>query len=76
MYVTHLDNTSGGTKDWAYTELDIKISFTIEFRDQGRFGFVLPPAFIIPNSEETLAGIQALLHKCEELGYLKLKYEL
>lgn len=76
MYFNLLDNTSGGTKDWAYTELDIKISFTIEFRDQGRFGFVLPPAFIIPNSVETLAGIQALLAKCEDLGYLKLKYEL
>lgn len=70
------DATSGGTKDWAYNELDIKISYTIEFRDQGRYGFVLPPAFIIPNCEETLAGIQALLVETENLGYMKLKYEL
>ncbi|KAH8328207.1 hypothetical protein KR067_006038 [Drosophila pandora] len=64
---------SGATIDWAYNEQDIDITYTIEFRDTGRYGFILPPTHIIPNAEEALIGIAALLDKCEELGYLKLK---
>ncbi|XP_016927025.3 zinc carboxypeptidase [Drosophila suzukii] len=64
---------SGATIDWAYNEQGVEISYTIEFRDTGRYGFILPPVHIIPNAEEALVGIVALLDKCEELGYLKLK---
>ncbi|XP_017060386.1 zinc carboxypeptidase-like [Drosophila ficusphila] len=63
---------TGATNDWAY-EQGIEMSFTIEFRDTGRYGFILPPVQIIPNAEEALVGIAALLDKCEELGYLELK---
>ncbi|XP_034471538.1 zinc carboxypeptidase-like [Drosophila innubila] len=66
-----LYRASGGANDWAYQE-GIKISFTVEFRDEGRFGFLLPPAFIIPNAEEALSGIIALLDECKKLGYLHL----
>ncbi|XP_037711444.1 zinc carboxypeptidase [Drosophila subpulchrella] len=64
---------SGSTIDWAYNEQGVEISYTIEFRDTGRYGFILPPVHIIPNAEEALVGIVALLDKCEELGYLELK---
>lgn len=67
-----LYTASGATNDWAYSE-GIKISYTVEFRDRGEFAFVLPPAFIIPNAEEVLVGIIALLDECKKLGYLKLK---
>ncbi|KAL7740261.1 hypothetical protein ACLKA6_014523 [Drosophila palustris] len=67
-----LYTASGSANDWAYQE-GIPISYTVEFRDTGRFGFVLPPAFIIPNAEETLIGIRALLDECKKLGYLDLK---
>ncbi|XP_068143640.1 zinc carboxypeptidase [Drosophila tropicalis] len=67
---------SGGTNDWAYNEQNISISYTIEFRDQGKYGFILPPAYIVPNAEEALIGISALLDKCQELNYLELKYTL
>ncbi|XP_017115493.1 zinc carboxypeptidase-like [Drosophila elegans] len=63
---------TGATNDWAY-EQGVEIAYTIEFRDTGRYGFILPPVQIIPNAEEALIGITALLDKCEELGYLKPK---
>ncbi|EDW04275.1 zinc carboxypeptidase [Drosophila grimshawi] len=65
---------SGATNDWAFSQ-DIKISYTIEFRDTGNFGFVLPPAYILPNAEEALVGIIALLAEAKKLGYLQLKYD-
>lgn len=71
-----IDLATGATIDWAYNEQDIKITYTIEFRDQGRYGFVLPPAFIIPNAEEALIGIVALLAEAKELGYLEIKSSL
>ncbi|KAH8377485.1 hypothetical protein KR093_005698 [Drosophila rubida] len=67
-----LYTASGATNDYAYQQ-GIKIAYTVEMRDRGTFGFVLPPAFIIPNAEETLIGIIALLAECKKLGYLALK---
>ncbi|EDW52014.1 zinc carboxypeptidase [Drosophila sechellia] len=67
---------SGATIDWAYNEQGVEISYTIEFRDTGRYGFILPPVHIIPNAEEALIGIAALLEKCKDLGYLGLKSAL
>ncbi|XP_016998139.2 zinc carboxypeptidase [Drosophila takahashii] len=64
---------TGATIDWAYNEQGVEISYTIEFRDTGRYGFILPPVHIIPNAEEALVGIAALIDKCQELGYLELK---
>ncbi|XP_034099432.1 zinc carboxypeptidase-like [Drosophila albomicans] len=64
--------SSGATNDYAYQQ-GIEIAYTVEMRDRGTFAFVLPPAFIIPNAEETLIGIIALLAECKKLGYLALK---
>ncbi|XP_062120945.1 zinc carboxypeptidase-like [Drosophila sulfurigaster albostrigata] len=68
--------TSGGAKEWAYNEMDIQLSYTIEFRDMGRYGFVLPPAFILPNCEEAMTGLLAMMAESDKLGYLKPKYVL
>ncbi|XP_036328133.1 zinc carboxypeptidase-like [Rhagoletis pomonella] len=68
--------TSGSTRDYVYNELGIRISYTIEMRDTGRFGFILPPVQILPHCEDTLAGILALVDKAKELGYLELKYSV
>ncbi|XP_014086855.2 zinc carboxypeptidase [Bactrocera oleae] len=65
---------SGATNDWAYSEQDIQLSYTIEFRDTGRYGFILPPVQILPQCEDTLAGLLAFVAKADELGYLKVKY--
>ena len=56
-----------------FNNLDIKIGYTIEYRDKGRYGFVLPPVQILPNCEELMAGMIALVGKSKELGYLDVK---
>uniref|UniRef100_A0A034WP66 Zinc carboxypeptidase A 1 n=1 Tax=Bactrocera dorsalis TaxID=27457 RepID=A0A034WP66_BACDO len=68
--------TTGSTRDWVYNEQGIRISYTIEFRDTGRFGFILPAIQILPHCEDTLAGILALVEKAKELKYLELKYTI
>jgi carboxypeptidase A4 len=46
---------SGTDVDWYYGSEGI-FSFTTELRDTGSYGFVLPPAQIIPTSEENYAS--------------------
>ena len=41
--------------DWFYAE-GIWASYTIELRDTGYYGFILPPAQIIPTGEEIWAS--------------------
>jgi hypothetical protein len=50
---------SGASDDWAYGVLGVPFVYTLELRDQGRYGFVLPADQIIPTGEETWAGIKA-----------------
>nr|XP_039263098.1 carboxypeptidase B-like isoform X1 [Styela clava] len=52
--------SSGDTADWTYEEMGIVHSYTFELRDEGRYGFLLPPDQIIPNGEEYLAGLEVL----------------
>jgi len=48
--------TSGSAQDWWYSEAKVPFSYTIELRDTGAYGFVLPPAQIIPTGEENYAA--------------------
>ena len=48
--------TSSGTSiDWAHGEAGIKYTYTIELRDTGNYGFILPADQIIPTGEEIWA---------------------
>lgn len=47
---------NGVSVDWAYGAQGI-LAYTIELRDTGEFGFVLPPEQIVPTCEENLPGI-------------------
>ncbi|KAF8786132.1 Carboxypeptidase A2 like protein [Argiope bruennichi] len=53
--------TSGSASDWVYDVAGVKNSFSVELRDKGRFGFLLPRTEILPTSEETWAGISAVI---------------
>lgn len=64
------DVASGGSVDWVYNTLGVKLGYTIEFRDKGRYGFVLPPVQILPNCEELMAGMIALVNKSKDLKYV------
>ncbi|KAM4859817.1 carboxypeptidase B2 [Thomomys bottae] len=50
----------GGSDDWIY-DLGIKYSFTIELRDKGRYGFLLPERFIKPTCTEALAAVSKIV---------------
>ncbi|KAH7099622.1 putative carboxypeptidase [Auriculariales sp. MPI-PUGE-AT-0066] len=56
---------SGSSTDYAYIESKVKYSFAAELRDQGEYGFVLPPAQIRPAAEETWAGVKYILTKIQ-----------
>ncbi|XP_069496548.1 carboxypeptidase B2 [Ambystoma mexicanum] len=49
----------GGSDDWAY-DFGIKYSFTIELRDKGTYGFLLPPQLIKPTCSEGLTGVKII----------------
>ena len=51
---------SGGSDDWAKGTLKFKYSYTVEFRDTGRHGFILPANQIVGTGEEALAFLQVL----------------
>jgi murein tripeptide amidase MpaA len=56
-----LYQASGGSVDWGYGAAGA-FSFTIELRDTGYYGFLLPPEQILPTCEENLP---AILHLTE-----------
>lgn len=51
---------SGGSDDWAKALLKIKYTYTIELRDTGKYGFILPARYIIPTAKEALAAVELI----------------
>lgn len=51
---------SGGSVDWTYGSQGV-ISYTIEVRDTGTYGFVMPPAEILPNARENHEAALAMM---------------
>ncbi|XP_075037479.1 carboxypeptidase O-like [Mixophyes fleayi] len=56
---------SGSSADWA-ADIDIKFSYTYELRDEGSYGFELPPNQIQPTCEETLTSMLSLFNYMNE----------
>ncbi|KAI1285365.1 Carboxypeptidase B [Halotydeus destructor] len=48
-----LYSAAGGSDDWAHGVAKIKYAYTVELRDTGDNGFILPKEEIIPSGEET-----------------------
>ena len=42
----------GASDDWAKGVAGIKYVYTIELADTGKYGFVLPPSYIVPVAED------------------------
>ncbi len=57
---------SGISIDWAYGEAGVKYSYTIELRDTGQYGFLLPPDQIVPTGEEIYAFHRAVMRGIRE----------
>ncbi|KAJ2953493.1 hypothetical protein O0L34_g1091 [Tuta absoluta] len=52
-----LYNVSGSSFDWAKGEAEVPIVFLLELRDNGDYGFFLPPDQIIENNEEIIDAL-------------------
>ncbi|XP_076679448.1 carboxypeptidase B isoform X2 [Andrena cerasifolii] len=52
--------TSGASDDWAKGVAGIKYAYTLELRDRGTYGFLLPATQIVPTARETWAGIKTI----------------
>lgn len=64
-----LYQTSGSSRDHAYGHYKTPLVFTYEMREGPENIFILPPEEIIPNSEEILASLIAIIKTGKELGY-------
>lgn len=51
---------SGGSDDWAKGTMKFKYSYTVELRDTGRHGFMLPADQILSTGKETLAFMEVM----------------
>lgn len=51
---------SGTSMDWAREAQNIKYSYTIELRDNGAYGVILPAKFIKPSSDEALIAVRTI----------------
>jgi len=49
---------SGSSADWTYGVCGTLYAYGVELRDTGRYGFLLPPAQIIPSGQETYAALK------------------
>ncbi|XP_037936212.1 carboxypeptidase B isoform X1 [Teleopsis dalmanni] len=60
--VTHeiLGIAGGGSDDWSRAALGIKYVYTVELRDRGHFGFVLPPAQILDTAIEGYTVVETV----------------
>ncbi|KAB0795830.1 hypothetical protein PPYR_09891 [Photinus pyralis] len=57
---------SGGSTDWvAGTHRHIRLTYTFELRDTGRYGFLLPSNQIVPTGEETLDAVVSMFQQID-----------
>nr|CAD7455584.1 unnamed protein product [Timema tahoe] len=64
---TTLYAASGGSDDWAKGSAKIKYTYTIELRDRGYHGFVLPANYIVPTASEGLAAVKVFAQEVQAL---------
>ena len=57
---------AGDSSDWYYGQLGAT-SFTVELRDTGNFGFVLPPEQILPTAQENFEGMLLFAERTTQL---------
>ncbi|XP_013421751.1 carboxypeptidase B-like [Lingula anatina] len=55
-----LYSAAGASFDWAKGVAKIKYAYTLELRDTGRFGFILPPNQILPVGEEVWGAVKSI----------------
>jgi carboxypeptidase A4 len=66
---TLLYAASGGSDDWAKS-LNIKYAYTVELRDSGRYGFILPASEIIKSGKEAFGFLDVVVNAVSQLKWL------
>jgi len=63
---------SGSSPDWAFGVHNTRLAYTFEFRPirGSNNGFLLPPAQIIPNCQEVMNGLKAMVAQARAVGQL------
>lgn len=57
---------AGASDDWAKGALGIKYTYTVEMRDSGRHGFILPATQIEKSGEEAMEFVQTVAQAVDE----------
>lgn len=60
---------TGTSFDWVKNVTSVPVSYLIELRDRGTFGFLLPPNQIIPTALETMDAMVEMDRMTRVLGY-------
>ncbi|XP_073950184.1 zinc carboxypeptidase-like [Choristoneura fumiferana] len=60
---------TGTSVDWVKEKLRIPLTYCYELRDRGQYGHLLPADQILPNSEEVMDSVLALIREGRALGY-------
>ncbi|XP_072929534.1 uncharacterized protein [Epargyreus clarus] len=66
---------SGSSFDWVKYYADVPVSYLIELRDLGEYGFLLPPEQIIPNNLEIMDGLLEMDKTTRLLGANYVSYK-
>ena len=61
MIILWIQKVNGASIDYTYAVKNITYSYAIELRDTGKYGFILPPKFILPSGLEMFAALKAML---------------
>ena len=51
------DYVGGSSQDWVKGAARIQYAYTIELRDTGQYGFLLPQSLVVPTANETFHGM-------------------
>lgn len=65
MYFLDSGYVSGDAKDWIYGVKNVPFAATIELRDNGRYGFLLPADQIVEVCTELTDGMIGLIKAAE-----------
>ncbi|GBP80206.1 Zinc carboxypeptidase A 1 [Eumeta japonica] len=61
--------TTGSSFDWVKGVAEVPIVYLFELRDNGTYGFLLPPELIIPNNLEIMDALIEMDKVTRQLGY-------